>query len=85
MLFASYRKHKGLTLEEVATQLGLRSKGHVSDIESGAQSPSLRLALQIEAWSGGEVSAASLLSPEDADLLAHHRRLSAAQPAEAAA
>ena len=28
-----------------------------------------------------DFSAASLLSPDDADLLAHHRRLSTAQPA----
>ena len=85
MNLAELRKLRGWSQQQLADELGIRSKGHVSNIESGAETAGLRLALQIEAWSNGEVPAASLLSPDDADLLAHHRRLSAAQPAEVAA
>jgi transcriptional regulator with XRE-family HTH domain len=41
--FKAVRKHKGLTLQEVAGALGLKSTGHLSQIERGEKeaSPSL--------------------------------------------
>ena len=81
----SFRKSRGLSQEECARELGLRSKGYLSSLESGQERMPLRLALQIEAWSAGEVTAASLLTDDDAKLLAGHRRLASAHPAEVAA
>jgi transcriptional regulator with XRE-family HTH domain len=74
MDLSAYRKLRGLSLEQVALELGLRSKGYFSRIESGAISTPLRLALQIEEWSNGQVPAAGLVSPEDAALLAKVRQ-----------
>jgi transcriptional regulator with XRE-family HTH domain len=73
-----YRNQRGISQQQLADALGIRSKGHISNIESGFEPAGLRLALQIEAWSDGVVPADSLLSPADAALLATHRRLSAA-------
>ena len=86
MELGAYRRSRGTTLEQLAEVLDLRpgSAGHLSRIENGSEA-TIPLALKIEAWSNGEVPAASLLSPDDAELLAHHRRLSTAQPAEVAA
>jgi transcriptional regulator with XRE-family HTH domain len=69
MDLATYRKSRGLTQEQCATELGLRpsSKGWISEIESGERDASLRLALTIEKWSGGKVKAATL-SPAAAKL-----------------
>lgn len=62
MDFASYRAASGLTLEKVAVQLGLspNSKSWLSEIEGGTRDASLRLALKIERWSEGKVTAASV-------------------------
>lgn len=60
MDFATYRKSLGLSQEECAHALGVRSKGYISDIETGARHASLRLALKIQAWSGGKVDASTL-------------------------
>lgn len=65
----SFRKSRGLTQEQLASELGLVSKGYVSRIETGDVRAPIKLALQIERWSGGEVRAVELLSPEDAGLL----------------
>lgn len=69
MDLASYRRELGLSQEDLALQLGLSatSKGWISEIETGARPASLRLALKIERWSSGAVSAAEL-SPIAADL-----------------
>lgn len=67
MDFASYRKSLGLSQEECAHALGVRSKGYISDVENGARVASLRLALKIEQWSGGRVPAASVC-PEAAEI-----------------
>lgn len=48
-----------MTLEQLAGQLGLRSKGHLSEIE-GSNRCASRIALAIEGLSGGAVDAASL-------------------------
>jgi transcriptional regulator with XRE-family HTH domain len=68
MSLESVRKARGLSQEQLARELGLRSKGYISDIESGRQRASLKLALKIEKWSDGQVKAADLC-PADADLL----------------
>ena len=57
---AAYRKKLGLTQEQLAALLGLRSKASISMVESGARPASLRMALKIERWSKGEVSARAL-------------------------
>jgi transcriptional regulator with XRE-family HTH domain len=64
----SYRRSLGLTLEDVARELGRSSKGHISPLENGARA-SIRLALQIERWSRGEVPAIDLVADEDRQLL----------------
>jgi len=64
----SFRKSRGLTQSDLAHRLGLRSKGYVSRIETGATPCPLRLALKIEKLSGGQVTAGSLC-PEAVDLL----------------
>ena len=71
MNLESYRKSKGLTQSALAEALGLRSKGYISQLERGVEACSLALALRIEKWSGGEVTAAELV-PSAADLLARH-------------
>jgi DNA-binding XRE family transcriptional regulator len=55
-----YREECGLSQEACASALGLRSKSYISEIETGAKPASLRLALKIERWSGGRVSASSI-------------------------
>lgn len=62
MTLAQHRKALGLSLEALAIELGLApsSKSWLSEIENGRREASLRLALKIERWSGGKVSAASI-------------------------
>jgi DNA-binding XRE family transcriptional regulator len=62
------RESKGLSLTQAASELGLKSRSSLHDIESGRQKCSLRLALRIEAWSGGGVPAEELC-PEAAGLI----------------
>lgn len=57
---ASLRKELGLTLDELAEQLGISSKGYLSQIERGVIDCSLAIALRIEEFSGGRIDAASL-------------------------
>lgn len=75
MTLAEYRKSKGLSQAAVARELGLRSKGHISDIEraESTRTASLELALRIEKWSGGKVSAASIC-PIAAELIPAQRK-----------
>ena len=67
---ATVRRERGLSQEQLAAELGLSSKGYISDIESGNLRPSLKTALQIERWSDGVVGAVDLLEGEDRELLA---------------
>ena len=62
MKLAHHRAALGLSLEQCAVALGLSpsSKGWLSEIENGKRDASLRLALRIERWSGGAVSATSV-------------------------
>ena len=74
MAFIDHRKALGLTLAQTAAELGLSEKsvGWLSDIENGKRDASLRLALRIEAWSGGKVPAWSVSK----ELAAHREKLS---------
>jgi transcriptional regulator with XRE-family HTH domain len=62
MDLATFRKGLGLSQEECAIALGLKptSKSWISDIENNERKASLKLALKIEKWSGGQVRAASI-------------------------
>lgn len=62
MTLAQHRKARGLSLEALAIELGLAasSKSWLSEIENGRREASLRLALKIERWSDGAVSATSI-------------------------
>lgn len=60
MDIAALRKDLGLSQEALAALVGLKSKGHLSQIERGEQTPSVRVALAFERVSGGRVRAADL-------------------------
>jgi len=62
MLLAELRRERGLTLAQLCPLLGLSetSVGWLSDIENGKRDASLRLALRIQRWSSGKVTAASV-------------------------
>ena len=57
MDIASLRKELGLSQEAFAEEIGLASKGHVSQLERGALRPSVRVALGIERLSDGRLRA----------------------------
>lgn len=62
---ATLKEHRtglGLSLEQTAVELGLQptSASWLSEIENGKRDASLRLALRIERWSAGKVSAGSV-------------------------
>ena len=80
MDLASFRLGRGLSQQQCAEELGLSSKSYVSGLESGAVTAPLRLALRVEQWSAGQVTADSLVTDEDRELLATHRRLAAEAP-----
>ena len=70
MDLASFRKTRRLSQLQCARALGLSSKGYFSRIENRKQPISLKLALKIQEWSEGEVTAAEILPPDRAALLA---------------
>ena len=76
MDLATHRKSRGLSQEACAVALGLSptSKGHISGLETGAIRATIQLALEIEAWSDGDVLAESLVSEGDRVLLANRPR-----------
>ncbi len=78
----SFRESRGLTLERVAEELGLNSKGYLSALETGSAAFGFKLALHFVALSCVEVRAVELLAADDAQLL---RAAIERQPAEAAA
>lgn len=65
----NYRTGAGLSLEQAAIALDLRpsSASWLSEIENGKRDASLRLALRIERWSDGVVTAASVCAELRAD------------------
>jgi transcriptional regulator with XRE-family HTH domain len=71
MTFAEYRESRGLTLERCALAIGLTetSKGYLSRLETGAVAWPIRLALEVEVWSAGQVLATELLTGADRALL----------------
>lgn len=60
MNLADFRKSLGLSQEECAAALGLKSKTYICQIERGSRSAPVALAMKIERWSGGKVRAASI-------------------------
>lgn len=56
----SFRKREGWSQQRLAEGLGVRAKGYISRLESGAQPWPLELAIQYEKISNGAVPAASL-------------------------
>jgi DNA-binding XRE family transcriptional regulator len=68
MDLVSFRRQKGLSQEDVAKAVGVRSKSYISRIETQPGSCSLRLALKIERFTDGLVQARDLC-PEAKDLL----------------
>lgn len=89
MTLTAIRTERGLTLAQLAVELGLSasSAGWISEIENGKKDASLRLALRIERWSGGRVPAQSVCaelrreheqaSPSDAPVMAPAAELGA--------
>lgn len=55
MSLRTWREHHGLTQAELARRLGLRSKGHVSRMETGAERVSADQAIAIDRLTAGEV------------------------------
>lgn len=51
----SLRKQQGMTLKNLADELGFRSAGSVGDLESGRKKPSLEVALQLSRLFGVSV------------------------------
>ena len=56
----SYRTSRKLSQEQAARELGIKSAGHLSEIERHKTPAGSALALRIETWSGGAVPADSL-------------------------
>jgi transcriptional regulator with XRE-family HTH domain len=79
MSIAELRKELGLSLEAFAAQLGLTSKGYVSDLERGKATCTAALALRIEALSGGRIQARTLNA--DVALVEEARGIAPAQDA----
>ena len=61
------RESRGWSQSDLAKALGLRSKGHVSRIENGAERASAELAVKIDRLTAGEVTVADL-RPDLADV-----------------
>jgi len=61
MTIIELRKSLGLSQEDFAKAVGLTSKSYVSELESGSVSRcSVKVALEIERLSAGEITAESL-------------------------
>lgn len=41
------RKRRGLTMEELALEMGLTAHGHISNVETGKKKPSLEFVLKV--------------------------------------
>ena len=60
MTIADLRAEKGWTLDVFAREVGLKSRGFASQVESGKAQCSVSVAARIEQISGGRILAASL-------------------------
>ncbi|MBV8859179.1 MAG: helix-turn-helix transcriptional regulator [Acidobacteria bacterium] len=56
------RQHKGLTLQELATALGYKAHGHLSELEAGKKTPTVDFVLLVARFF--EVSTDELLKDE---------------------
>ncbi len=56
------RNSRGMTLKELATQLGLHAHGYLSEVESGKKKPSIELVLKVSRFF--EVATDDLLKDE---------------------
>lgn len=65
----SFRDKAGWTLDRLADELGLNSKGYLSDLRSGRQTWPVELALRMEVVSDGLVRAVDLVPSEKRPLL----------------
>ncbi len=68
MNLIEFRESRGLSQQDLAVALGI-SRGYLSRLEQSRQAFPLRLALQIQAWSHGQVLARDLVSDEDRALM----------------
>lgn len=80
MTITDLRRKLGLSQEEFAKALGLTSKSHVSVMESTGRC-SVRIALEIERLSQGEIPAATLNT--DVELVEQARGISSPEDAAA--
>ncbi|MNY37254.1 hypothetical protein D3C86_1718050 [compost metagenome] len=60
MSLATWRKSKGLTLEQTAARAGIRSKGRMSRIERGIEHCPTDLAIAIDRFTDGAVTVAEM-------------------------
>ena len=67
MRLTQWRERAGLTQEELAIQLGLRSRGRVNTLERGREPWPAELAVKIDRLTAGEVTVADL-RPDLADV-----------------
>jgi transcriptional regulator with XRE-family HTH domain len=56
------RQHKGLTLQELATALGYKAHGHISELEAGKKTPTVDFVLLVSRFF--DVSTDELLKDE---------------------
>lgn len=56
------RQHKGLTLQELATVLGYKAHGHLSELEAGKKTPTVDFVLLVSRYF--DVSTDELLKDE---------------------
>jgi transcriptional regulator with XRE-family HTH domain len=56
------RQHKGLTLQELATALGYKAHGHLSELEAGKKTPTVDFVLLVSRFF--DVSTDELLKDE---------------------
>ena len=61
----AYRRKAGITLEQLGATVGA-SKGFLSKVEKGLQTPSLKLAMRISEATQDEVGPADLVSKSEA-------------------
>jgi DNA-binding XRE family transcriptional regulator len=61
-ILRAYRQKTGVTLEQLGRTIGA-SKGFLSKVEKGQQTPSLKLAVKISEATNGEVAPGDLVAP----------------------
>ncbi len=70
MDLASYRKSRGVSQQQLADHLGIRSKAYVCALERKSKHPTVEMALKIQKWSEGAIRAEELLPPKRAAVVA---------------